>query len=82
MEIVRRVAISALAIAACTGVGGILFAVVTSGEQTNAVSHRVISKTNPAVLAEVRENNKLAFQVLKQAAETNENIASKPFSKR
>ncbi|XP_063300813.1 ubiquinol-cytochrome-c reductase complex assembly factor 3-like [Pelobates fuscus] len=77
METVRRIVITTLTLGAFGGVGGVLWLLVAPGEQRRLEMRKNYPEANPATLAEVRKRNELVLQIIKEAAETNENVARK-----
>ncbi|CAH2224224.1 ubiquinol-cytochrome-c reductase complex assembly factor 3 [Pelobates cultripes] len=77
METVRRIVITTLTLGAFGGVGGVLWLLVAPGEQRRLEMSKNYPEANPATLAEVRKRNELVLQVIKEAAETNENVSRK-----
>ncbi|XP_078522890.1 ubiquinol-cytochrome-c reductase complex assembly factor 3 [Lissotriton helveticus] len=73
---------SALFLSACTGVGVVLWVVVAPSEERKQVLIKNFPEANPKQMSEIRERNILVMQAIKEAAETNENVARRsPWSK-
>ncbi|MEE6471417.1 hypothetical protein FKM82_009268 [Ascaphus truei] len=78
METVGRIVKATLLLGAFTGVGGILWVLVAPGEQRRKEMGMHFPEANPAKMAEVRRRNELVMKVIKEAAETNKNVAHNP----
>ncbi|KAM4701413.1 ubiquinol-cytochrome-c reductase complex assembly factor 3 [Discoglossus pictus] len=78
MDTVRKVVSATLLLGAFAGVGGILWTLVVPGDERIQEMRRDLPEANPARLAEVRKRNELVLQAIKEAAETNENVARRP----
>ncbi|XP_068123744.1 ubiquinol-cytochrome-c reductase complex assembly factor 3 [Hyperolius riggenbachi] len=77
MSTLVRIAVATLSLAGFTGVGCLLWALmVPSHEQVLEMRKQAI-KEDPAMMAERLRQNELIMKVLKEAAETNVNVASK-----
>ncbi|XP_069063293.1 ubiquinol-cytochrome-c reductase complex assembly factor 3 [Pleurodeles waltl] len=73
---------SALFLSACTGVGVVLWMVAAPSEERKQELMKNFPEANAKQMAETRERNILVMQAIKEAAETNENVARRtPWSK-
>ncbi|KAM4796919.1 ubiquinol-cytochrome-c reductase complex assembly factor 3 [Rhinophrynus dorsalis] len=78
MEALRRLVKGTMMLGVFAGVGGVLWILVAPGEARRMEMRKDLPEANPDRLAEVRKRNALVLQVIKEAAETNENLARKP----
>lgn len=79
MGTVVRVAIGALALLGCTGVGVGLWALVAPDEQQRKEMAKDMPESTPLQQAERRKRNAVVMETIKKAAETEENVAGKPW---
>ncbi|XP_061624276.1 ubiquinol-cytochrome-c reductase complex assembly factor 3-like isoform X8 [Phyllopteryx taeniolatus] len=70
-----RTAVSATAVLAMLGVGYGMWSLVAPGEQRQREIVKNLPESNPLRMEETRKRNALVMQTLKEAAETNDNIA-------
>uniref|UniRef100_A0AAY4CLF3 Ubiquinol-cytochrome-c reductase complex assembly factor 3 n=2 Tax=Denticeps clupeoides TaxID=299321 RepID=A0AAY4CLF3_9TELE len=70
-----RIVLAYAGFAAVVGVGWALWVIVRPGEERTREILKELPEANPLRLDETRRRNALMMQVLKDAAETKENIA-------
>lgn len=78
MAALRRWALALLRGSVPVAVGLLLWVAVGSGEEKRQELLKALPEANPAVLAERRRNNRLIMEALREAAETDENVAQRP----
>ncbi|XP_073208224.1 ubiquinol-cytochrome-c reductase complex assembly factor 3 [Lepidochelys kempii] len=78
MEFLRRLLLGSLMVAATTGLGVGVWALVTPREPRRREIAKELPETNPLRWAERRHQNELVMAAIKEAAETNENVARRP----
>ncbi|KAM9319967.1 ubiquinol-cytochrome-c reductase complex assembly factor 3 [Gastrophryne carolinensis] len=78
MSTARRIVLATMAVAGWTGLGCLLWALVAPSQDRLLEMRKNEAKEHPARMAEMRQQNELILKVLKEAAETTENVASKP----
>ncbi|XP_073519850.1 ubiquinol-cytochrome-c reductase complex assembly factor 3 [Phyllobates terribilis] len=78
MSVAYKLVVGSLAIAGCTGFGCLLWSFMAPKQEELLEMRRKATKENPAMMAELRRQNEMVLKVLKEAAETNVNVASKP----
>lgn len=82
MALLVKLMKSALFLSAFTGVGVVLWVLVAPSEERKQELRKNFPEANPKKMAEIRERNILVMQAIKEAAETNENVARRtPWSK-
>ncbi|NXD74603.1 UQCC3 factor, partial [Eolophus roseicapillus] len=74
----RRWALALLRGSVPTAIGLLLWFAMGSGEEKRQELLKELPEANPEVLAERREYNRLIMAALREAAETNENVARRP----
>ncbi|NXY91007.1 UQCC3 factor, partial [Alcedo cyanopectus] len=60
------------------GLGLLLWAVIGAGEERRQETLKALPEVNPEVLAQRRLHNELIMAALREAAETDENVARRP----
>ncbi|KAG8011618.1 Ubiquinol-cytochrome-c reductase complex assembly factor 3 [Nibea albiflora] len=70
-----RTILSTSAVIVCVGAGCGLWALVVPGEEKKREFHKNLPESNPVRMEETRKRNALVMQAIKEAAETNENVA-------
>ncbi|TFJ97573.1 leucine-rich repeat-containing protein 56 [Platysternon megacephalum] len=78
MELLRRLVLGSLMVAGTTGLGVGAWALATPREQRMREIAKELPETNPLRRAEKRRQNELVMAAIKEAAETNENVARRP----
>ncbi|XP_077153639.1 ubiquinol-cytochrome-c reductase complex assembly factor 3 [Ranitomeya variabilis] len=78
MSAAYKLVVGSLALAGWTGLGLFLWSVMAPKEDELLEMRRKATKENPAMMAELRSQNEMVLKVLKDAAETKVNVASKP----
>ncbi|KAG6938027.1 ubiquinol-cytochrome c reductase complex assembly factor 3 [Chelydra serpentina] len=78
MEFLRRLVLGGLMVAGTTGLGVVAWALATPREQRRREIAKELQETNPLHWAERRHQNELVMAAIKEAAETNENVARRP----
>ncbi|KAM4578276.1 ubiquinol-cytochrome-c reductase complex assembly factor 3 [Fundulus heteroclitus] len=74
MSGIRTIVISTAAIAAM-GLGYGMWSVISPGEERRKEMLKNLPESNPVRMEETRQRNAMLMQVLKDAAETNDNFA-------
>ncbi|XP_040897371.1 ubiquinol-cytochrome-c reductase complex assembly factor 3 [Toxotes jaculatrix] len=70
-----RTMLSSIAMVAVLGVGYGMWSVISPGEERRKELLKNLPESNPMRMEETRKRNALVMQALKEAAETNDNIA-------
>ncbi|XP_055064383.2 ubiquinol-cytochrome-c reductase complex assembly factor 3 [Misgurnus anguillicaudatus] len=70
-----RTILTSLAIGGIVGIGFGMWAIVVPGEDKKRELFKSLPESNPARMDETRKRNALMLQVIKDAAETQDNIA-------
>ncbi|XP_071769497.1 ubiquinol-cytochrome-c reductase complex assembly factor 3 [Centroberyx gerrardi] len=70
-----RTILSSTAMVVVLGVGYGMWAMISPGEERRKELIKNLPEANPMRMEETRKRNALVMQVLKEAAETNDNIA-------
>ncbi|XP_038559866.1 ubiquinol-cytochrome-c reductase complex assembly factor 3 isoform X2 [Micropterus salmoides] len=70
-----RTVLSSAAVAALLGIGYGMWCAIASGEDRRRELIKNLPESNPVRMEETRKRNALVMQALKEAAETNDNIA-------
>ncbi|XP_043106660.1 ubiquinol-cytochrome-c reductase complex assembly factor 3 [Puntigrus tetrazona] len=70
-----RTVLTSVGVLGFVGVGFGMWAIISPGEDRNRELLKNLPEANPARMEENRKRNALMLQVLKDAAETNDNIA-------
>ncbi|XP_073419587.1 ubiquinol-cytochrome-c reductase complex assembly factor 3 [Dendrobates tinctorius] len=78
MSAAYKLLVGSLALAGWTGLGVFLWSVMAPKQEELLEMRRKATKENPAMMADLRSQNEMVLKVLKDAAETKVNIASKP----
>ncbi|XP_050816792.1 ubiquinol-cytochrome-c reductase complex assembly factor 3-like [Gopherus flavomarginatus] len=78
MELLRRLVLGSLMVAGTTGLGVGAWALVMPREQRRRETAKELQETNPVRWAETRHQNERVMAAIKEAAETNENVARRP----
>ncbi|KAJ6657009.1 hypothetical protein lerEdw1_003010 [Lerista edwardsae] len=83
MGAVYRAAVGLMAVVGCTGLGVALWALVAPDEEQRKEMAKKLPECTPLQQAERRQQNALVMATIKEAAETEENVAQKgwPWSK-
>ncbi|CAM4729958.1 hypothetical protein PO909_022589 [Leuciscus waleckii] len=74
MSAMRTMLVS-IGLVGVVGVGYGMWAIISPGEERKREMLKNLPEANPVRMEESRKRNALMLQVLKEAAETNENIA-------
>ncbi|XP_065264223.1 ubiquinol-cytochrome-c reductase complex assembly factor 3-like [Emys orbicularis] len=80
MELLRRLVLGSLMVAGTTGLGVGVWALATPREERRREIAKELPETNPLRWAERRHQNELVMAAIKEAAETNENVARRSSS--
>ncbi|XP_073321751.1 ubiquinol-cytochrome-c reductase complex assembly factor 3 [Pagrus major] len=72
-----RTLLSSSALIAMLGLGYGMWALISPGEERRRELVKNLPESNPVRMDETRKRNALVMQALKDAAETNDNIASR-----
>ncbi|NWX09305.1 UQCC3 factor, partial [Caloenas nicobarica] len=75
MEAARRWARALARGAVPVAVGVVLWAAVGAGEQQRQETLKALPEVSPELLAERRRHNRLILEALREAAQTDENVA-------
>ncbi|XP_075190532.1 ubiquinol-cytochrome-c reductase complex assembly factor 3-like [Anomaloglossus baeobatrachus] len=78
MSFVYKLAVGSLAVAGWTGLGCLLWSFMAPKQNELLEMRKKAMKENPAMMADLRSQNEMVLKVLKDAAETKVNVASKP----
>ncbi|XP_066445103.1 ubiquinol-cytochrome-c reductase complex assembly factor 3-like [Eleutherodactylus coqui] len=78
MSTAYRLVVGSLWLAGCTGLGCLLWSFMAPKQEQLLEMRMKEMKVNPAMMAELRAQNEIVLQALKEAAETNVNITNKP----
>ncbi|KAM8985921.1 ubiquinol-cytochrome-c reductase complex assembly factor 3 [Ara ararauna] len=78
MAALRRWALALLRGSGPTAVGVLLWFAMGSGEEKRQEMLKALPEANPEVLAERRYHNRLIMAALREAAETDDNVAQRP----
>ncbi|XP_072736822.1 ubiquinol-cytochrome-c reductase complex assembly factor 3 [Ciconia boyciana] len=78
MEAVRRWARALARGAVPVGLGLLLWAAVGAGEQRRQETLKALPEVTAELLAQRRRHNELVMAALREAAETDENVARRP----
>ncbi|NXN50494.1 UQCC3 factor, partial [Rynchops niger] len=78
MEAVRRWARALLLGAVPVAAGLLLWAAVGAGEERRQQTLKALPEVSPELLAQRRRQNELVMAALREAAETDENVARRP----
>ncbi|XP_061204581.1 ubiquinol-cytochrome-c reductase complex assembly factor 3 [Neopsephotus bourkii] len=78
MAALRRWALALLRGSVPAAIGYLLWVVMESGDEKRQQMLKELPEANPEVLAERRYHNRLIMAALREAAETNENVAQRP----
>ncbi|GAB0202037.1 ubiquinol-cytochrome-c reductase complex assembly factor 3-like [Grus japonensis] len=78
MAAARRWALALARGAVPVALGLLLWAAVGAGEERRQETLKALPEVNPEVLAERRRHNQLIMAALREAAETDENVARRP----
>ncbi|XP_051973625.1 ubiquinol-cytochrome-c reductase complex assembly factor 3 [Xyrauchen texanus] len=70
-----RTILSSMALVGVAGIGYGMWAMISPGEERKRELLKNLPEANPVRMEESRRRNALMLQVLKDAAETNDNIA-------
>ncbi|XP_019957913.1 ubiquinol-cytochrome-c reductase complex assembly factor 3 [Paralichthys olivaceus] len=70
-----RTVMSSIAMATFVGIGFVMWSVIAPGEDRRKELLKNLPESNPVRMEETRRRNALVMQALKEAAETNDNIA-------
>lgn len=70
-----RTALASIGVFGLVGVGYGMWAIISPGEDRKREMLKNLPEANPVRMEETRKRNALVLQALKDAAETNENIA-------
>ncbi|XP_057686873.1 ubiquinol-cytochrome-c reductase complex assembly factor 3 [Corythoichthys intestinalis] len=70
-----RTILSSTALVVMVGVGYGMWSLIVPGEERRKEMLKNLPESNPVRMEETRKRNALLLQTLKEAAETNENIA-------
>ncbi|XP_016383822.1 ubiquinol-cytochrome-c reductase complex assembly factor 3-like [Sinocyclocheilus rhinocerous] len=70
-----RTVLASIGVFGIVGVGYGMWAIISPGEDRKREILKNLPEANPVRMAETRKRNALMLQVLKDAAETNDNIA-------
>ncbi|XP_073685689.1 ubiquinol-cytochrome-c reductase complex assembly factor 3 [Garra rufa] len=70
-----RTILASIGVFGLVGMGYGMWAVISPGEERRMEILKNLPEANPARMEETRKRNALIIQVLKDAAETNDNIA-------
>uniref|UniRef100_A0A8C8RTV4 Ubiquinol-cytochrome-c reductase complex assembly factor 3 n=1 Tax=Pelusios castaneus TaxID=367368 RepID=A0A8C8RTV4_9SAUR len=83
MAFLRQLVLGGLMMAGTVGLGVAVMALVVPRDQREQELVKELPEANPLQLAERRRQNELIMAAIKEAAETNENVAwrQKPWSK-
>ncbi|XP_068422464.1 ubiquinol-cytochrome-c reductase complex assembly factor 3 [Clinocottus analis] len=76
-----RTLLGAGALTATMGLGYGMWAIISPGEERRKELLKNLPESNPLRMDETRRRNALVMQALKEAAETNENVARGRFPK-
>ncbi|XP_061462625.1 ubiquinol-cytochrome-c reductase complex assembly factor 3-like [Rhineura floridana] len=79
MGTLYRLVMGVVAVAGCTGVGVALWTLVAPDEAHRKEMAKEYPESNPLLRAERQQQNVMIMEILKEAAETNQNVASKPW---
>ncbi|KAF1547156.1 Ubiquinol-cytochrome-c reductase complex assembly factor 3, partial [Eudyptes chrysocome] len=78
MEAARRWALALARGSVPVGLGLLLWAAVGAGEQRRRETLKALPEVNAELLAQRRRQNELVMAALREAAETQENVARRP----
>ncbi|NWS65194.1 UQCC3 factor, partial [Chunga burmeisteri] len=78
MAAVRRWALALARGAVPVGLGLLLWAVMGAGEQQRQEAVKALPEVSAELLAQRRRHNELIMAALREAAETDENVARRP----
>ncbi|NXU94407.1 UQCC3 factor, partial [Xiphorhynchus elegans] len=78
MAAARRWAVALARGAVPVALGLLLWVAVAGGEQNRLDTLKALPEASPEVLAERRRHNELIMAALREAAETDENVARRP----
>lgn len=78
MSLAYKIVMGSLAVGGWTGLGYFLWSFMAPKQDELYELRRKEIKANPARMAELRSQNEMVLNVLKEASETKVNIASKP----
>ncbi|XP_023120551.1 ubiquinol-cytochrome-c reductase complex assembly factor 3 [Amphiprion ocellaris] len=70
-----RTILTSTAMIAVLGVGYGMWSVISPGEERRREMIKNLPESNPMRMEETRQRNAMVMQVLKEAAETNDNLA-------
>ncbi|XP_028269853.1 ubiquinol-cytochrome-c reductase complex assembly factor 3 [Parambassis ranga] len=70
-----RSLITATGVVTVIGVGYGFWSIISPGEEKRKLMLKNLPESNPARMEETRQRNALVMQALKEAAETNDNLA-------
>ncbi|KAG7221347.1 hypothetical protein INR49_017313 [Caranx melampygus] len=70
-----KTVLSSVGVLVVTGVGFGMWSIIAPGEERRKELLKNLPEANPVRMEETRRRNALVMQVLKEAAETNDNIA-------
>ncbi|KAF4108119.1 ubiquinol-cytochrome-c reductase complex assembly factor 3 [Onychostoma macrolepis] len=70
-----RTVLASIGVVGLVGVGYGMWAIISPGEERKREMLKNLPEANPVRMEETRKRNALMLQVLKDAAETNDNIA-------
>ncbi|KAG5853098.1 hypothetical protein ANANG_G00069500 [Anguilla anguilla] len=69
--------LSAVALAGAIGIGYGMWSIISPGEERRKELIKNLPEANPVRMEETRRKNALMLQVLKEAAETNDNVLAR-----
>ncbi|XP_033927702.1 ubiquinol-cytochrome-c reductase complex assembly factor 3 [Melopsittacus undulatus] len=78
MAALRRWALALLRGSVPVAVGLLLWVAMAAGDEKRQELLKALPEANPAVLAERRQHNRLIMAALREAAETDDNVAQRP----
>ncbi|XP_057284193.1 ubiquinol-cytochrome-c reductase complex assembly factor 3 [Pezoporus wallicus] len=78
MAALRRWALALLRGSVPAAIGLLLWVTIESGDEKRQEMLKALPEANPEILAERRRHNRLIMAALREAAETNENVAQRP----
>ncbi|XP_061586159.1 ubiquinol-cytochrome-c reductase complex assembly factor 3 [Cololabis saira] len=70
-----RLILSSSALIACAGLGYGMWSMISPGEERRKEMLKNLPESNPVRMEETRQRNAMVMQVLKEAAETGDNLA-------
>ncbi|NXT24581.1 UQCC3 factor, partial [Syrrhaptes paradoxus] len=78
MEKLRRWAVALARGSVPVGLGLLLWVAIGAGEEQRQETLKALPEANPELLAQRRRHNELIMAALKEAAETDDNVARRP----